>query len=85
MNFCVFSIFNGASHLFGIKCVNMEIPFFLTFRKIYFQAFNCEYFMYVYVHVCMTEIKEEERKDEEGKKEITKAERKKINSWNIHY
>lgn len=85
LNFCVFSIFIGASHLFGIQCVNVELSFFLTFRKIYFQAFNCEYFMYVCVHVCMTEIKEEGRKDGGGKKEITKTERKKINSWNIHY
>lgn len=41
--------------------------------------------MCVCVHVCMTEIKEEGRKNEGGKKKITKTERKTINTWNILY
>lgn len=65
--------------------MNVEIPFLLTFGKIFFKHLIYEYFMYMCVHVCMTEIKEEGRKNEGGKKKITKTERKTMNTWNIHY
>ena len=50
--------------------------FFLLLEKYFFKHLIYEYFMYICVHVCMTEIKEEGRKNEGGKKKITKTESK---------